>query len=258
VPPAKVLLLGTFHFAGSATDEHATGPAGMLSERRQREIAEVVAKLTAFRPTIIAIEATPDRGEAINGEYQRYLNDDFELTENEIHQIGFRLAQAAGLERVEAIDAKGRWLEPYGDPAEFAKEHGQSTLEIDPFDAGMEAAGAELDALQASQPLREHLLVLNDPRILAASHSIYLRRKLAIGDETAYPATDGFVSQWYNRNLRIYSNLLRVTGDEPGRDERIVVIIGAGHVPILRHLFESSLRFDLVEAAEALGDSGRE
>jgi pheromone shutdown protein TraB len=67
------------------------------------------------------------------------------------------------------------------------------------------------------------------------------------GDE--YPGVDAKTA-WYNRNLRIFANLQRITDRT---DERILVIIGAGHVPILRHTVQASPEYALVEVADVLG-----
>ena len=46
------------------------------------------------------------------------------------------------------------------------------------------------------------------------------------------------------RNLRIFANLKRIT-ESP--DDRILVVFGAGHVPILRHAIACSPKHELVD-----------
>ena len=53
---------------------------------------------------------------------------------------------------------------------------------------------------------------------------------------------------WYNRNLRIFANIVRVT--EPG--DRLLLVIGAGHVPILKQAADSSPEYRLVEVRSVL------
>ena len=72
--------------------------------------------------------------------------------------------------------------------------------------------------------------------------------KLGIGDEL--PGVD-WVTVWYSRNLRIFANLQRIT-ETP--DERILLIIGAGHLSILRHCVLASPEYDLVEVHDYLGE----
>jgi len=49
------------------------------------------------------------------------------------------------------------------------------------------------------------------------------------GEEYSYPGA-GLLTEWYQRNMRIHTHLLKVT--EPG--DRILVIFGAGHLDLLR------------------------
>lgn len=51
------------------------------------------------------------------------------------------------------------------------------------------------------------------------------------------------LASWYERNIRIFSNLSGVTS----AGDRIFVLFGSGHVPILRELVELSSRHRLVE-----------
>lgn len=67
------------------------------------------------------------------------------------------------------------------------------------------------------------------------------------GDDYARP--DG-ATEWYNRNLRIFANLQRLTA---GPGERLLLLIGSGHLPILRHCALASPEYALVEAADYLG-----
>ena len=49
---------------------------------------------------------------------------------------------------------------------------------------------------------------------------------------------------WYNRNLRIFRNLQKITESE---NDRILVIFGNGHASIFRQLIEASPEYDFVE-----------
>ncbi|MBI2073302.1 MAG: hypothetical protein HYT81_09790 [Gemmatimonadetes bacterium] len=63
------------------------------------------------------------------------------------------------------------------------------------------------------------------------------------GAEGGYAGAD-FVAGWYDRNLRIFRNLQRITRDP---EERILLIIGAGHLPILRFVTQHSPEYELIE-----------
>ena len=255
-PQAKILLLGTFHFKDAGLDAYKPEfdiDAG--SPERQAQIVELIDALARFAPTRVAVEVRPDRQEALDRSFQSYLEGRFELTSNEIHQLGFRLAKKLGHERVWAVDARARYYEPYVDPDEWAIANGQAKRLDAALDMRYSALYRYEDQLKTRETLRQTLLRLNSEERLLRSHGHYLIGAFEVGDAGAsaegerYPGVDGRTA-WYNRNLRIFANLQRLN-ERP--NERILVIIGAGHVPILRHAVQASPQYELVEVAEVLG-----
>ena len=64
-PRAKILLLGTFHFKDAGLDSYKPEfDVDIFSEKRQKEVADVVRRLSAYRPTKIAAEWRPEHQEA--------------------------------------------------------------------------------------------------------------------------------------------------------------------------------------------------
>jgi hypothetical protein len=57
------------------------------------------------------------------------------------------------------------------------------------------------------------------------------------------------VSDWFRRNMRIYSNIARLV-ESP--NERVLVIFGAGHLGWLRHDFASDPSFHVSKLADFL------
>jgi hypothetical protein len=64
-----------------------------------------------------------------------------------------------------------------------------------------------------------------------------------------YPGADG-ATAWWNRNLRIFSNILQLASESD--EERIFVMIGAGHLQILRFLALSCPEIEFVDAYDYL------
>ncbi len=256
-PRARLLILGTFHFDDAGLDDHKPQHAfGALSETRQREIKEVVALLQAYGPTKIALEIMPDRQSWLDEKYREYRTKNSPLGRDEIYQIGFRLAKRLGHERLYAVDAKGRSY--FSDmTAEQWEARVATLLEGVPAERiAAEAVWNERfekmydweDKLTDGQNLREHFIYVNDEVTLNRHHGHYLvgHFKLGRGDDRFGADVK---TRWYNRNLRIFHNLLRVTEDP---DDRILLVVGSGHVPILRHAALSSPDFELVEVRDAL------
>ena len=109
-----------------------------------------------------------------------------------------------------------------------------------------EAEIAASDKLSDQQTLQETLLRMNSEEALLRSHGTYLVDTFKVGQGHDYIGPD-WVTHWYNRNLRIFANLQRIT--ESSQD-RILLIIGSGHVPILRHCAQASPEYRLIEVSD--------
>jgi hypothetical protein len=70
-----------------------------------------------------------------------------------------------------------------------------------------------------------------------------------VGEGANYIGGD-VVLRWYERNMKIFLNIARLATSP---DDRILVVIGGGHLPLLTHFAEGSGRFELVSASRYLG-----
>lgn len=113
-----------------------------------------------------------------------------------------------------------------------------------------DAVGArESEVFQLGFRLAAQLRYMNDPASVRRDHGGSLVGFFTVGGDTSYVGPD-FIAGWYDRNLRIFRNLQRITSRP---DERLLVVYGAGHLATLRHFVESSAEYRLVEAGEYLG-----
>jgi hypothetical protein len=251
-PRARLLILGTFHFADAGLDEYK--PVRRFdpsSEERRREIAEVVERLAAFRPTKVAVEWPKEQQDDADRLYAAFRGGERRDDPNEVSQLGFRLAERMGHERVWLVDVQGRHYEPPIDRQAIAKSWGEEARLDSRWWPAYERLAAWTDELKTRIPLLEQLLLLGSETALRASHGQYLIGgfQLVRGDE--YPGPDHLAGWWYDRNLRIFANVQALI-ESP--EERIVLIIGQGHAPILRHAAQASPEVELVEVREVLGD----
>jgi hypothetical protein len=272
------MLLGVGHFEDRGVDRYKPQVGfDILSERRQAEIAEVVDQLARFRPTKIAVERTAQDQPEIDSSYSDYLAGRFELPGDEVYQLGFRLAKRLGHDRVHCVNAWGRYYKPPIDieahvqaqgldreylngllsphlPDAYAREHGQEHL-LSQWEPRFNQLYQYGDQSKAQVSLREIFLRINAEESIVKGHGHYLVDRFKVGVNGEFPGVD-WVTAWYNRNLRIFANLQRIT-EAPA--ERILLIIGGGHLAILRHCVLASPEYDLVEVHECLAvrDKGR-
>lgn len=233
-----VLLLGSHHWANPGLDAVDATLDDMLTPARQREIAACLSGLAAFRPTKVAIEIAATRDAEINAEYERFRAGAFALTAAEHHQIGFRLAATLGHDRIFPVD----WNEGtlgLDTAFVFARDHQPEIYAA--LMSGIEtiAAGNEAATL-AAKPIQQLLIDANDPAALRHNHRVYLDIA-RIGTDNVYAGID-WVKGWYERNLIIYATISRlITRD----DDRVLVVYGAGHIPLLTQFFHDADRVDL-------------
>jgi len=256
-PRARVLLLGTFHFHDPGLDDYVPQfPWDPTTPEHQQEIAEVVERLARFRPTRIALEWPASRQAALDSLYAAYRTGRAELSADERQQLGFRLAHQLGHERVFAVDAQGQTYFPTMTEEEYEAHVAALLQDADPalvaaqqaLEDAYERSHRVDDSLKTVMTLADYLVRENDITQVLRSHGQYLIGGFRIGRGDDYLGPD-LRTRWYNRNLRIFHNMQRITRSS---DERIVVIIGSGHLPILRHAVEASPEFALEEVSTCL------
>jgi hypothetical protein len=240
----SILILGTVHFGGSTADLFSPSVPDILTEKRQRELTEMIAALKRYQPTKIAIESTPERIGKINGEYQAYLKGEYKLTANEIDQIAYRLGKEVGAKQLYAADTKLD-MDFDGIMAAAAKNRQQPLM-----DKAMEfgkSAVMEIGQKRDASTLGGFFRWLNSPEALMSNHRPYLY--MAQIGTAADPKGAEVLAGWYKRNLLIYGNLVRLI-DSPG--ERILLLIGQGHAKLLSEYVAESPNLRLTDPLQFL------
>lgn len=103
---AKVLVLATYHLHNPGRDVLNVKWDDVLTEKRQKEIRELADAIKKFKPTKIALEV-PFGSAKLDEQYGQYLRGEYQLTPNEIDQLGFRIAKDLGHQKVYGVDASG-------------------------------------------------------------------------------------------------------------------------------------------------------
>lgn len=238
---AEVLVLGVYHMANPGHDIYNMKADDVLAPKRQAEIAQLMEVLKKFRPTKIAVESDV-YSDRIPKTYAEYLAGTHELTRNETEQIGFRLAKELGQKTVYPVDADGDF--PYQRLVNYAKASGRSK-ELDAIMAEFgDRVKAQGDYLK-SHTVLETLLFMNGDDRVAEEVGLYYRQA-HLGEPGDWAGAD-LVSDWFRRNMRIYSNIVQLA-DSPA--ERVLVIYGAGHLGWLQHDFASDPSFRVRKLAE--------
>jgi hypothetical protein len=240
---AQVLVVGSYHMSNPGLDAISVRADDVLTPKRQAEIERLAEKLAQFRPTKVAVEIPFGRDSTSNSLYRRYLQGAHALDRTEMQQIGFRVARRVGLTRIHGIDypldvnVAGVMV--------WALTHGQPDLATSAQSLTTRLL-AEADSMMKNAPVGDIIAALNSPRADSA-HGIYMAA-LRVGADTSYPGAT-MTARWYERNLRIASNVLRLI-ESP--NDRVLVLIGAAHGPILREVFSRVPGVTLVPPGDAL------
>lgn len=253
---AKALLVGSWHFSYPNLDAHKTEEkfeVNFKDQLRKRELDSLLDYLARFRPTHIFVESGRNTGYLMYN-YREWKAGAAQLYTNERSLVGVQLAMRLGLDTVYGVDD---WplLDQLQETSKLKKIPYLNQL-YQNFSYGGTGYWADQysvwyrlqDSLIATRSILESFQHLNQPEYLETMLGAYLVSPHFLESEAKMGA-DALSMTWLNRNLRIYQNIRRVA-HEPG--SRILVLFGAGHIPILRWLFQSSPEFRLVEF-DALG-----
>ena len=227
-----IMILSSSHLAGWGGEK----VDDMRAPKRQAELQQLVEQLIGFKPTKIAVEADTRSDAKLQAEYNAYLKGDFQLERHEIHQVGFRLAKQMGHPKVHCVDYFWTQRSPrfpeskidykeFKDYKAFAKAYNQEHLLRSPT---IEP--------EKYEPIIDMYIRLNQPEWGREDHQKYLR-SARIGLDDQYPGANWLIYSWYTRNLKIFVNLTRITESD---DDRILLIIGAGHTFLVQQFLEDS------------------
>ncbi len=241
---SEILLLGTFHFLESDLD--------FYSNETQSQLENLTQKLLRFCPDTIAVEATVNSQLTIDTTYKMFdlsdlknydkmktttlgtinmFGDTYPITyNNELIQIGYRLGKLLQLNNIYAIDD-------------------DTILDMNVISEPLTAA---ISALQNDMEKHRDDSIIdlykyyNGEVWSKLNHNIYIKANAINSDNNYNGAT--MVSKWYERNLKIFSNIQKLAID----NKKIFILYGAGHLHILRELINSDNNLKLVNVNDYL------
>jgi len=240
----EILVLGTYHMANPGHDIYNLKADDVLSPKRQQELAELAEVLKRFRPTKIAIEAAVG-SKRVAQEYSDYLAGKYTLSRNEIDQVGYRLAKELGHAAVYPVDEDGDF--PWLRVVNYAKANGR-TASFDSVGTRWSALVDELGRTLQAHSVLETLEYLNADSRVAKDMAPYFAL-VRFGEPYEYAGPD-LLAAWYQRNIRIYRNIVALI-ESP--NDRILVLYGAGHLGWLRQDIANDPAVTLRKLADLTG-----
>jgi len=239
----EITILGTFHF--NATNDYSSVQIdSVFSDKRQKELDQLINKIKAFNPTKIMVEWEPKTKKELDKNLKEYLKNDFSLPQNEIYQIGFRLAKETGINELFPID----YQMDLGD--EKLVEHLNEINKFSKFEELIsdinKIATVETDYLK-SHSILDYFKKMNSTDNDNFNRNVYLDKLSSISNKSGNPLLE-YVSNWYKRNIFIMGQI----DVHLQKNDRILVLIGAGHKPILKDLYKNRANIEYVNIQEFL------
>lgn len=254
--PVKIMTLGVFHFGFPNLDAVKTDEKdkiSVLDEPFQAEISAISKSISDFKPTIIAVELTPDQQPVIDSLYALYRAGKFTPGKNEIFQLGFRTAKQLDLQTIYCVNDWGRHYD-------YISEVFRDSTRAARLDAyylnSPDSVFAIPGASKKIAGIIHELIRLNQPDQIKERLSVYLLNPFKYEEEPGdFTGVDFETGRWFNRNLRIFRNIQRIPHNA---EDRMLLIIGREHLNLLNLFFDVSKEFELVSPLPYLEKAGME
>lgn len=240
----KVLNFGTFHM-GFSTDLNQT-IFDQNDEANRKEIHAIAEKLVSFKPTVIVVEIEPKFNFELQAKYENYKKKPKDFIENpsEVELLAFELGRLSGTERIYGVDHKLNYN--YLIAREIKNEIDSSF--IPEFYSDPERYYPKIDMNEDTLDLLEKLILTNDDEYLNFLMTMNADIMTHVGTNGNFEGADE-ATKYYQRNLRMYSNLNRI---ELGKDDRVFILLGASHTAFFRDFINRSPKYELVSVVEYL------
>ena len=251
----EVVILGTYHMANPGIDEVSVEADDVLTDRRQEELELFVDTLTEAAPDLVTVERPATQADRLVDRYHGYRDGEYAYDEpyefesgedaeydpvdcrSEVVQVGFRLADRLGHDRVVAVDAPGSLGDEAAETDFGERGHDPAPKRDVPRIDPDELETTHRERLAASSVTGYHRF-LNEEAALHANDAMF-DRFVRRGAGENYAGPDA-LADWYRRNLRIVHNIWRAIDR---RTDRVLCLVGSGHVHTLRGLLTETPQF---------------
>ncbi len=262
----KIILLGTFHFNQSLEPKDKLH-SDLFSEKRQKEVADLVNKLAIQKPDKIFLEFTAKNQAFYDSVYNDYLNGKepqrVRTKANEIFQLGMKTAKILGHKKVYGINYQPEELADSTYIPKNAVDKAMKDLysaigtfedttrsNTGFYDLPMPYRLPKQDSLLQKSTLSEFLLYTSNPKKQVQEEYSNWNWFYSIGTGMDMSVTDYVGTFWYGANVRNYNNVLR--NIDYKKDNCYLLIYGSSHIPFLKFLFSMNPYFEVIELDKVL------
>lgn len=254
-PKKEALLIGTFHYHNPGADVAKTKSFDILSEKSQLELEQISSTLKEYNPSRVFVEWPYNEQKKLDSLYQLYIenkyftNDslsDFYL-KNEIFQLAFRVAKKNNLDKVYGIDYNETDF-PYEKVMNDIESNHQTHLK-EKVENAIANFTADFDNMIASgASLKELTLALNAKEMKYDLNDLH-NNVLSLAGSTDEFNGVFLTSEWYKRNLYMWSLIQKHTSDS---DKRIMVLAGSSHTAMMELFIKENREWEIKQLKDVI------
>lgn len=241
----QILLIGTFHYANPGLDITKINTFNIMSEKSQKELETISNKITKFGPDKIFVEWKFSKQADLDKFYNKNTDSLIKKSSNEITQLALRTAKKLNHKKLYGIDYHTRF--PYDSLMMSMEKANQKDL-IKRNTESTEKFKKEHNSRMNNSSLTDLMLYYNEKQTNNDDIQWYLEVANRTGNPDDFTGSS-LVSNWYKRNLYMYSLIQKLT---ESTDNKIMVLLGAGHAAMLREFIAHDPTFELVELSTVL------
>jgi hypothetical protein len=251
----QILVIGTFHFNNPGLDVNKVPDYDVLSDKSQKDLEFICNKIKDFHPTNFFVEWPYEEQNELDSLYKLYLGGSYftslnkerkgykYYSRNEIFQLAFRASAKANILKVTGVDYQNAQF-PFDSLMSAIKGAKQTDL----LEWQKKDDEKVEDSSYRNESIIQKLLNLNTELYRKSNRSWYITFANRGGDLTTFVGAY-LASEWFKRNLYMYSQVQKNT--KPA-DERVVLLLGAGHTSMIETFIKDDDKFELVELKDII------
>ena len=240
-----ILNFGTFHM-GFTPDANKT-EFNEHDRENQKRVHEIAQKLAEFKPTVIVVEESPSGNIQLQQDYAAYVNDPnmFFKKPSEVELLAFELGRLCGTKEIYGIDHR---MKQYNYNIGNEIKNDIDSIWHDQYCKNPRKYHPEINVNRDSLSLFERLKLMNRDAYLDYLININANILTHAGTKDGFEGADE-AALFYQRNLRMYSNLNRLNLK---KDDRVFILMGATHTAFFRGFLKGSPKFEMVNTFDYL------
>jgi len=241
----QILLVGTFHYENPGHDIAKLDDFNVFSEKSQKDLEIMTDKIKKFGPDKIFVEWKFNKQTELDKFYGKNADSLLKNDADEIVQLALRTAKKLNHKKLYGIDYRNNF--PYDSLMIAMEKANQKDL--------MAKNNLMIQNLQKNHnerirksSLQEMMLHYNKKQTENENVQWYFEIANRGGNPDDFSGAS-LVSNWYKRNLYMYSLIQKLT---ESIDNKIMILVGGGHAAMIREFIAHDPTFEIVDLATVL------